>query len=123
MVKQDDERKLDRKIGRRLHELRISRGMKQSEVSEAVGVTFQQLQKYERGVNMASPWKLARLADILGVPVASFFDAADVVPKARTEHHTRMMALMRRLGRIDSENPEAFKAICDLAKALDTEKD
>jgi transcriptional regulator with XRE-family HTH domain len=119
MVKQDDEKKFNRRIGRRLRELRTARGMTQMQLSEEMGVTYQQIQKYETGFNVASPWKLARLAEILGVPLTNFFEAAGVAPKKGEGHHTRMMAIMRRLQRIDRDNPEAFRAICDLAKALD----
>lgn len=123
MAKQEGEKKFNRRIGRRLHELRISHGMSQTALAEALGVTFQQIQKYETGFNAASPWKLARLAEILGVPLTSFFEAAGVAPKKGEEHLTRMMWMMGKLRRIDRENPEGFRAMCDMAKVLDTEKD
>lgn len=49
-------------------------GMSQSDLAKALGITFQQVQKYERGSNRVSVGKLYRLADILDVPLTYFFD-------------------------------------------------
>ncbi|OYQ33551.1 hypothetical protein CHU95_14290 [Niveispirillum lacus] len=53
-------------------------GMSQSDLAKALGITFQQVQKYERGSNRVSVGKLYRLADILDVPLTFFFDGLDV---------------------------------------------
>lgn len=58
-------------MGKRIRNRRIERGMSQTTLGEAIGVTFQQLQKYEKGVNRVSAGRLAKIADVLGVPVAS----------------------------------------------------
>jgi PAS domain S-box-containing protein len=50
-------------------------GMSQTELGAALGVTFQQIQKYERGVNRVSAGTLQKLAATLGVPISYFFDA------------------------------------------------
>lgn len=59
-------------IGARLKTIRISRGMSQIEIAKKLGVTFQQIQKYESGTNRVSASTLFKLADILGVSVYSF---------------------------------------------------
>ena len=64
---------VDRHVGAQLRSFRLQRGMSQSAVAEAVGLTFQQLQKYEKGVNRISASKLFELAGILGVSVQEFF--------------------------------------------------
>ena len=64
-------------IGQKLRALRLDRGLSQSELAGRVGVTFQQLQKYESGVNRISAGRLARIAAALDVPVTAFYDAAD----------------------------------------------
>jgi transcriptional regulator with XRE-family HTH domain len=51
-------------------------GMTQEELGDAIGVTFQQVQKYEKGANRISASSLQQIADMLGVPVAYFFDGA-----------------------------------------------
>jgi transcriptional regulator with XRE-family HTH domain len=69
---------VDRLVGRRVRMLRVSRGMSQSALGSQLGVTFQQLQKYENGSNRVSASRLHDIARILGVEVKSFFeDAAD----------------------------------------------
>lgn len=60
-------------VGQRLRELRMLAGLSQSDLAATIGLTFQQLQKYERGVNRISASKLYLLARHLNVPVSTFF--------------------------------------------------
>lgn len=64
---------VDAEVGRRLRELRMLAGLSQSDLAATIGLTFQQLQKYERGVNRISASKLYLLARHLSVPVSAFF--------------------------------------------------
>ena len=59
--------------GQRLRSVRIAKGLTQMAVGDAVGVTFQQVQKYERGTNRISVSMLGKLAAYLSVPVEHFF--------------------------------------------------
>jgi transcriptional regulator with XRE-family HTH domain len=59
---------------------RLMLGMSQSNVADALGVTFQQLQKYEKGVNRISASRLQHISQILQVPVTFFFEGAPHVP-------------------------------------------
>lgn len=59
-------------------------GMSQSDLARSLGITFQQVQKYERGSNRVSIGKLYRLADILDVPLTFFFDGLDVPEVGRS---------------------------------------
>jgi transcriptional regulator with XRE-family HTH domain len=71
-------RPVDRSVGRRVRMVRVSRELSQTALASQLGLTFQQLQKYEKGTNRISASKLHDIAHILGVEVASFFeDAAD----------------------------------------------
>jgi transcriptional regulator with XRE-family HTH domain len=65
--------KMDHQVGERLRQGRVLAQMSQSEIAEALGVTFQQVQKYERGANRISAGRLFEIAKILGVPVDYFF--------------------------------------------------
>jgi transcriptional regulator with XRE-family HTH domain len=67
----------DREIGRRIKMRRLQLGMSQERLGGALGLTFQQVQKYEKGVNRVGAGRLQQVAKILEVPVAFFFD--DVV--------------------------------------------
>lgn len=53
-------------------------GMSQSDLAKAMGITFQQVQKYEKGSNRVSVGKLYRLADILDVPLTYFFEGLTI---------------------------------------------
>ena len=64
---------VDAIVGPRLRELRMLAGLSQSDLAATIGLTFQQLQKYERGVNRISASKLYLLARHLNVPVSTFF--------------------------------------------------
>ncbi len=57
-------------------------GMSQEKLGEALGLTFQQVQKYEKGTNRISASKLQHIAKILAVPVEFFFDGAPVSESA-----------------------------------------
>ncbi|MCJ2065883.1 helix-turn-helix transcriptional regulator [Methylobacterium sp. J-088] len=63
----------DRTIGGRVTELRIARGLSQTALGDAIGVSFQQVQKYEKGRNRISAGRLQTIADLLKVPVETFF--------------------------------------------------
>ena len=63
----------DISLGKRVRAYRISLGMSQSALAEKVGVTFQQIQKYENGINRMAAGRLKRVAAVLGLPIAAFF--------------------------------------------------
>ena len=65
---------VDRHIGVRVRELRKELRMSQTQLADSIGLTFQQVQKYERGFNRISASKLVEIARSLGVPVATLFD-------------------------------------------------
>jgi transcriptional regulator with XRE-family HTH domain len=63
----------DAAIGHKLRTLRLERGMSQSALGRVAGVSFQQLQKYEKGDNRVSAGRLQRIAAALNVPVTVFY--------------------------------------------------
>ena len=65
---------IDVHVGSRVRLRRTLLGMNQSNLGDALGLTFQQIQKYERGANRIGSSRLYRLSKILDVPVAFFFD-------------------------------------------------
>ena len=67
---------VDKHIGRRIRALRVILGMSQEKLAEALGITFQQVQKYENGTNRVSAGRLHHLASVLGVPVGRFYEDA-----------------------------------------------
>ena len=65
---------VDVHVGHRVRLRRTLLGMSQEKLGKALGLTFQQVQKYERGVNRIGSSRLYRLSQILDVPVSFFFD-------------------------------------------------
>ncbi len=68
---------IDRHLGKRLRQRRRLLGLTQQQIAEAVGVRFQQIQKYECGANRISAARLWLLAKALEAPVSSFFDGIE----------------------------------------------
>jgi transcriptional regulator with XRE-family HTH domain len=67
---------IDKHVGARLRMRRLMLDMSQTETADAVGVTFQQVQKYENGVNRISASRLQQFCRLLQVPVGFFFEGA-----------------------------------------------
>jgi len=71
---------IDRHVGSRVRMQRMMLGMSQEKLGEAIGLTFQQVQKYEKGTNRISASRLQHIAHTLNVPVAFFFEGAPGLP-------------------------------------------
>src|ERR1700693_1748663 len=96
----------DTHVGKRVRMRRLMLDMSQTNVADALGLTFQQLQKYEKGTNRISASRLQRISEILQVPVTFFFEGA---PHVRGEHHARTDA--------PSPRTPTYKAFMQISKA------
>jgi len=67
---------IDRHVGSRVRMRRVMLGMSQEKLAEAVGLTFQQIQKYEKGINRIGASRLQQISRTLDVPPAYFFEGA-----------------------------------------------
>jgi transcriptional regulator with XRE-family HTH domain len=67
---------IDRHVGSRVRMRRMMLGMSQEKLGDALALTFQQVQKYEKGANRIGASRLQQIAHILQVPVAFFFEGA-----------------------------------------------
>ncbi len=72
----------DAEIGKRIRAQRLSRGMSQEDLADRLGVTFQQLQKYEKGANRVSAARLREIAIALKLPIAVLYGADRYASKA-----------------------------------------
>ena len=125
---------IDKHVGSRVRMRRMLLGMSQERLGQALGVTFQQVQKYEKGVNRIGASRLQQLSDVLEVPPSYFFDSAetrtangglaeapstftmsDIVPTAES------LMLLRTFLRI--QNPRLRRRVLDLVVALAEEKE
>jgi transcriptional regulator with XRE-family HTH domain len=67
---------IDKHVGSRVRMRRMMLGMSQEKLGDALGLTFQQVQKYEKGTNRIGASRLQQIAHILQVPVSFFFEGA-----------------------------------------------
>jgi transcriptional regulator with XRE-family HTH domain len=113
---------IDVAVGLRLRRLRKERNMSQIELGEALGVSFQQIQKYERGSNRISASMMVRAANSLGVsPCTLLPEENDPAPKSPA-----IMAMMTELRGADDlleayaniPSPELRRALLGLARSL-----
>ena len=76
---------VDIEVGHRIRIERLARGLSQTALANQLGVTFQQVQKYEKGANRIGASRLQQIAHILQVPVSFFFDGAPAAPGQSTD--------------------------------------
>ena len=128
----ETESKLDREVAARVRAQRLASGLTQTELGKRIGVTFQQIQKYENGSNRLTAGKLIILSEILGVPVEQFLSGntaaqkqqpAPSLPSLAPEQtgsarsvHREVLELVRGFARI--EDPRTRKHILGLIKHL-----
>lgn len=79
---------VDVEVGQRIRIQRMATGLSQTTLADQLGVTFQQVQKYEKGVNRVGAGRLTKIAKTLGVPVSTFFGANDAGNIERSDRHT-----------------------------------
>ena len=122
---------IDIHVGSRVRLRRTLLGMSQEKLGEAIGLTFQQIQKYERGANRISASRLFDLSRVLDVPISFFFDdmpeSADAVARHAcaanaTVHEPDPLAkretleMMRAYGLIS--DPTIRKRLLDLTRSM-----
>ena len=98
---------VDIHVGARVRERRLSIGMSQSALGEYLRLSFQQIQKYERGTNRLSASKLWTLSNLFKVPIEWFFDGLGELNQEREDVMTRPEA--RQLARYYSACPASIR--------------
>jgi transcriptional regulator with XRE-family HTH domain len=68
---------VDRLVGRNIRLQRLAKGLSQTELANKLGVTFQQVQKYEKGVNRIGCGRLFQIASVLNAHVMDFFEGSE----------------------------------------------
>lgn len=98
---------VDIHVGNRVQSLRKSKGHSQTHLGRAVGLTFQQIQKYESGVNRISASKLWDISTFLEVPISYFFEGLD----GYEDHNDTL------LSGLDEQTRRTVMAFIDSARA------
>ena len=78
----------DIEIGRKIRALRLERGLSQSGLADGIDLTFQQVQKYEKGTNRVSAGRLQRIAEMLNTPVMFFYAGMDARPEKQDQRNS-----------------------------------
>ena len=86
---------VDKYVGSRVRMRRIMLGMSQEKLGEALGLTFQQVQKYEKGTNRVGASRLQQISEILQVPVSFLFDGGPSGACQRQRLQRRLLAGLR----------------------------
>jgi transcriptional regulator with XRE-family HTH domain len=106
----------DQLIGMRIRERRMMLGLTQAQLSELIGVTYQQFHRYERGFNSISAGRLYEIARGLDTPVEYFFEDLQQENPELPLRLRRLLDISRDIGEIENEKHQ--QAICQLARAL-----
>lgn len=84
-------------IGKRIREFRLKAGLTQEKLASLLEITFQQVQKYERGITKVNLDRLQELASILNVPISAFFNEQDTTAYNLTENERKLLEAFREI--------------------------
>jgi transcriptional regulator with XRE-family HTH domain len=91
-------------VGHRLREVRIMRGLTQTQLGERLGISFQQVQKYEKGTNRIGSSRIWDMCGILDVPVSFFFEGLGDDKSDDEKISRRALQLAKELDRIADDD-------------------
>jgi transcriptional regulator with XRE-family HTH domain len=122
---------VDIEVGHRIRIERLARGLSQTALANQLGVTFQQVQKYEKGVNRVGAGRLTKIAEVLGIEVSTFFGGKDVLEDGAAKGSgeasplklltvSGAFRLLRAYG--DIEDSTLRRAIVDLVEQISNRK-
>lgn len=116
--KNDYIQEVDKFIGGKIYSLRLAKGLSRQQLSEVIGVTHQQLQKYEKGTNRISVGRLVLIAKALSKEVSYFYEGLDSDNKEplMTQHQRMCIEVSRNFMKIESS--EQQNAVNSLVKSL-----
>ena len=109
---------VDRLVGARLKERRTMLGLSQDDLAQRIGITYQQLHKYENAVNRISASRLFLCAQELNAPIDYFFDdlGGPLAGEDRRPRHRRSLSFSRAFNEISEAHLQ--RALVELAKVL-----
>lgn len=116
---------VDRLVGERIRRRRVLMGMTQDQLGDALGISYQQIQKYETGANRVSAGRLFLIAEALNTKVAAFFESAhradDRASDSESDTSSRLtIDLVRGFQKIRDERQRL--AVIGLVRALNAEE-
>ena len=106
---------IDVHVGARIRSRRTLLGLSQAALAEAIGLTFQQVQKYEKGSNRVSPSRLMDVANVLDVSVPYFFEEMSAGVKSQTP--SELMRTRQRPENGQEKDPMARRETLEFVRA------
>lgn len=116
--------KIDQHIGERIYSLRLAKGLSRQQLAGVIGVTHQQLQKYEKGINRISIGRLVLIAKALDKNIDYFYEGIERTDNAEpilTKHQRMCIEVSRNFMKIHSS--EHQQAVNALIRSLISNKD
>jgi transcriptional regulator with XRE-family HTH domain len=105
---------IDQHVGRRIRAQRLLKSMSQQSLADALDLTFQQVQKYEKGVNRVGAGRLSQIADVLGTSIGFFYEGAPTGGGPENENDAQMIRLTGFLATKEGQQlVRSFEAIPD----------
>lgn len=104
--------KIDKVIGRNIRIHRLSKKMSQTELGDQLGVSFQQVQKYENGTNRVGSGRLYQIAATLGIHVSTFFKGGETADREKGGTDSGLLDLLA--------EPQSVRLIRAFSKITDT---
>jgi transcriptional regulator with XRE-family HTH domain len=112
---------LDAMVGAKIRIFRIHRRISQTDLAEQIGVTFQQVQKYEKGANRVGASRLSRIAAVLGISVGELFEPSGGKPDDATSPFRLLAepgALRVLKAYTRTSDPRVRRAIAELVEGI-----
>jgi len=104
--------KIDKVIGRNVRIHRLAKKMSQTELGDQLGVSFQQVQKYENGTNRVGSGRLYQIAAVLGVHVSTFFKGGETAERGENSGESGLLDLLA--------EPQSVRLIRAFSKITDS---
>ena len=119
----------DAEVGRRVRARRLECRLSQTELAERIGVTFQQVQKYEKGVNRIGAGRLQRISEALEVPISFFFGGSATAPREASPGNESVFGFLQTSGSVRIvkafhriKSRKARQLLVEMAEELATEE-
>lgn len=114
-IKLSDANQVDRQVGERMRRRRILLGLTQDQVADALGISYQQIQKYETGANRISAGRLAQIAEVLEIMPGWLFGATEAADEPGSSSRA-VIELVRNFSRIEDDRVRSH--LMSLMRAL-----
>lgn len=105
-------------VGRNIRTIRVMRGLSQEKLGEALGITFQQIQKYEKGSNRVSASTLVGISAALSCNVSDLFSGADQPNASPIAQPAYTNEAMRVAGEFDKLSPRVKRAVARFVTSM-----